>query len=91
MTSELDGGFTRDVGTTGAVSGNITAGSPRQVLRLLKEAKARKHVMEEFGAAYCAHGLMTLAGSRLYTSMADTDEVVDEALDRFEGVLKLAV
>ncbi len=46
--------------------------------------------MEEFGAAYCAHGLITLAGSRLYTSLADTDEVIDEALNRFEDVLKLA-
>jgi len=30
---------------------------------------------------------VTLAGSRVYTSMADTDEVIDEALDRFESVL----
>jgi glutamate-1-semialdehyde 2,1-aminomutase len=53
------------------------------------EAKARKHVMEEMGAAYASHGLITLAGSRIYTSLADTDEVVDEALNRFEDVFKL--
>jgi glutamate-1-semialdehyde 2,1-aminomutase len=41
------------------------------------------------GAAYMAHGLVTLAGSRIYTSMADTDEVIDNALDRFETVLRL--
>ena len=35
-----------------------------------------------------ANGLVTLAGSRMYTSMADTDEVIDDALDRFESVLK---
>lgn len=69
----------------------MNAGNPLRLLKLLKEAKARKHLMEEFGAAYCAHGLMTLAGSRIYTSMADTDEVIDNALDRFEDVLKLAV
>ena len=65
--------------------------NPIRMLLLLKQAKSRKQVMEEFGAAYCAHGLITLAGSRLYTSMADTDDVIDEALNRFEDVLKLAV
>jgi len=57
-------------------------------LRLLNELKPRKHMMEEMGAAYMANGLITLAGSRMYTSMADTDEVIDLALDRFENVLK---
>jgi len=69
----------------------MNAGNPFKLLRLLKEAKSRKHQMEQFGAAYCAHGLMTLAGSRLYTSMADTDDIIDESLNRFEDVLKLAV
>ena len=41
----------------------------------------------EMGAAYMAQGVVTLAGSRMYTSMADTDEIIDEALDRFESVL----
>ncbi len=54
----------------------------------LKEIKARKSMMEEMGAAYMAEGLVTLAGSRMYTSMADTDEIIDEALVRFERVLK---
>ena len=49
--------------------------------------KPRKHMMEEMGAAYMAQGIITLAGSRMYTSMADTDEVIDEALNRFETVL----
>jgi glutamate-1-semialdehyde 2,1-aminomutase len=39
------------------------------------------------GAAYTANGLITLAGSRMYTSMADTDDVIDDALERFERVL----
>jgi len=43
--------------------------------------------MEEMGAAYMAGGIVTLAGSRMYTSMADTDEIIDEALSRFEDVL----
>jgi glutamate-1-semialdehyde 2,1-aminomutase len=56
-------------------------------VRLLKELKPRKHMLEEMGAAYMANGLVTLAGSRMYTSMADTDEVIDDALRRFEPVL----
>jgi glutamate-1-semialdehyde 2,1-aminomutase len=56
-------------------------------LRLAKQLKPRKHMMEEMGAAYMANGLVTLAGSRMYTSMADTDKVIDDALTRFEHVL----
>lgn len=68
----------------------MDARNPFKLMKLVQEAEARKRSMEEFGAAYCAHGLITLAGSRLYTSLADTDEVIDEALNRFEDVLKLA-
>jgi glutamate-1-semialdehyde 2,1-aminomutase len=63
--------------------------SARNPLKLLREAPVRKHMMEEMGAAYMAHGIVTLAGSRLYTSMADNDDVIDEALNRFESVLSL--
>ena len=59
----------------------------RKILKLVKELKPRKHMMEEMGAAYMANGLVTLAGSRMYTSMADTDEIIDEALSHFEVVL----
>ncbi|KPL75493.1 hypothetical protein ADN00_12635 [Ornatilinea apprima] len=59
----------------------------RNPVRLARELKTRKHMMEEMGAAYMANGLITLAGSRMYTSMADTDEVIDDALARFEQVL----
>ncbi|MFO7975164.1 MAG: aminotransferase class III-fold pyridoxal phosphate-dependent enzyme [Candidatus Hydrogenedentota bacterium] len=58
-----------------------------RILKVLKEIKARKHAMEEYGAAFLAEGIVTLAGSRLYTSMADTDDVIDDALVRFERVL----
>lgn len=59
----------------------------RKPFKLLKELKPRKHMIEEMGAAFMAHGVITLAGSRMYTSMADTDDVIDEALERFEAVL----
>jgi len=56
-------------------------------IRLLKELKPRRNMMEEMGAAYMANGIVTLAGSRMYTSMADTDAVIDDALARFDDVL----
>jgi glutamate-1-semialdehyde aminotransferase len=63
----------------------------RNPLRLAKELKPRKHMMEEMGAAYMSQGLITLAGSRMYTSMADTDEVIDNALNKFDTVLAACV
>lgn len=54
--------------------------------RLLNEVKPRKQMMEEMGAAFMANGMITLAGSRAYTSMADTDAVIDEALSRFDAI-----
>ncbi len=63
-------------------------GSVIPMLRKKPEMLRRKVAMEEMGAAYMAHGIVTLAGSRLYTSLADTDEVIDEALNRFDDVFK---
>ena len=48
----------------------------------------RRKIAEEMGAAYTAAGIITLAGSRLYTSMADTDEVIEQALAGFRRVLE---
>jgi len=56
-------------------------------IKLARELKPRKHMIEEMGAAYMSQGLITLAGSRMYTSMADTDKIIDEALAKFEVVL----
>ena len=63
----------------------------RNPIRLAKELKPRKHMIEQMGAAYMANGLITLAGSRMYTSMADTNEIIDEALRRFDTVLSECV
>ena len=63
-------------------------GSVIPMLKKKPEMLRRKVAMEEMGAAYMAHGIVTLAGSRLYTSLADTDEVIDEALNRFDDVFK---
>ncbi|WP_411822494.1 aspartate aminotransferase family protein [Leptospira sp. 'Mane'] len=58
------------------------------IKKTISEAHKRKHAMEEMGAAYMAEGLVTLAGSRLYTSAADTDAVIDDALKRFDRVFQ---
>ncbi|MHA2274609.1 MAG: aspartate aminotransferase family protein [Candidatus Kariarchaeaceae archaeon] len=58
------------------------------VFKALKEIKKRKFAMEEMGMAFTAEGLITIAGSRLYTSLADTDEVIDDAIPRFENAFK---
>jgi glutamate-1-semialdehyde 2,1-aminomutase len=59
-----------------------------KILSLLKEIAARTKLMQEMGAAYMAEGIVTLAGSRMYTSAACTDEIVDDALARFERVFR---
>ena len=77
---------------TGAMSFDFSSMSfVESATGLLKNKKmmyVRKDSMERMGAAYMANGIVTLAGSRLYTSLADTDEIIDEALNRFEEVFK---
>jgi glutamate-1-semialdehyde 2,1-aminomutase len=58
------------------------------IRRVLREIKERKLMMEEFGATFMVEGIVTLAGSRLYTSAADTDEVIDDSLARFDRVFQ---
>ncbi|MFR5381460.1 MAG: aspartate aminotransferase family protein [Oscillospiraceae bacterium] len=77
---------------TGAMSFDFSSMSfAKSAVGLLKHKDmmyVRKDSMERMGAAYMANGIVTLAGSRLYTSMADTPEIIDEALNRFEEVFK---
>ena len=54
---------------------------------ILKQTGIRQREMEHIGAAYMAEGLVTLAGSRLYTSAAYTEEMIDDVLSRFDRVL----
>ncbi len=61
---------------------------PWTIPHVLKETSARQKEMEHMGAAYMAEGIVTLAGSRLYTSAAYTEEMIDDVLERFERVFK---
>lgn len=72
--------------TVGTMLFDIHLTRPWQIPGQLKEIHARKDIMTHMGAAYMAEGLVTLAGSRLYTSAADTDDIIDEALVRFDRV-----
>ncbi len=74
--------------TSGTMFVKVNVSKPWTVPAALKEIKIRRHMMEEIGAAYMAEGLVTLAGSRMYTSLADTDEIIDEALSKFESVFQ---
>lgn len=74
--------------TAGTMFVDVNIAKAWTVPAALKQIKARKHMMEEMGAAYMAEGIVTLAGSRMYTSLADTNEIIDEALIRFERVFK---
>ena len=77
---------------TGAMSFDFSSMSfLKSALGLLKHKDmmyVRKDSMERMGAAYMANGIVTLAGSRLYTSLADTPEIIDEALEKFEEVFR---
>jgi glutamate-1-semialdehyde 2,1-aminomutase len=72
--------------TVGTMHFSIDFNKFWQIPAKMKEIKARKTVMEEMGAAYMAEGIVTLAGSRLYTSAAYTDALVDEAVAAFDRV-----
>ncbi len=74
--------------TVGTMHFSINWSKPWQIPRILDETSARKKEMEHMGAAYMAEGIVTLAGSRLYTSAAYTDEMIDDVLIRFEKVFK---
>ena len=74
--------------TVGTMHYAINWSKPWQIPDLLKAVNERKEEMEHIGAAYMAEGLVTLAGSRLYTSAAYTDDMLPEILSRFENVFR---
>ncbi|HBR35280.1 MAG TPA: aspartate aminotransferase family protein, partial [Firmicutes bacterium] len=56
--------------TVGTMHYSINWSKPWQIPAVLKATSERKKEMEHMGAAYMAEGIVTLAGSRLYTSAA---------------------
>lgn len=72
--------------TVGTMHFAINWMKPWQIPYVLKETSKRKREMEHMGAAYMAEGIVTLAGSRMYTSGAYTAEMIDDVLVRFDRV-----
>ena len=72
--------------TTGTMHFSINWSKPWTIPQVLKATSERKAEMEHMGAAYMAEGIVTLAGSRLYTSAAYTEEMIDDVLTRFDKV-----
>ena len=66
----------------------INWSKPWTIPNVMKQTDIRRVEMEHIGAAYMAEGLVTLAGSRLYTSAAYDEKMIDDVLDRFERVFK---
>lgn len=72
--------------TVGTMHFSINWNKPWNIPKVLKETSIRKSEMEYMGAAYMAEGLVTLAGSRLYTSAAYDEAMIDEAVACFDKV-----
>ncbi|HKL56762.1 MAG TPA: aminotransferase class III-fold pyridoxal phosphate-dependent enzyme [Sphaerochaeta sp.] len=72
--------------TVGTMHFSINWNKPWTIPSVIKETSIRKKEMEYMGAAYMAEGLVTLAGSRLYTSAAYDEAMIDEALQAFSKV-----
>lgn len=53
---------------------------------LHKKAAERLQQLSEMGMALMAEGIVSIAAQRLYMSLADTDDVIDAALDRFDSI-----
>jgi len=76
------------IDTVGTMPYSINWAKPWTIPSVLSATSERKAEMQHMGAAYMAEGLVTLAGSRLYTSAAYTPELIDEALRRFDRVFE---
>lgn len=74
--------------TVGTTHYAINWKKPWTIPAVLNATSVRKKEMEHMGAAYMAEGLVTLAGSRLYTSAAYTEEMIQDVLARFERVFQ---
>jgi glutamate-1-semialdehyde 2,1-aminomutase len=76
------------IDTVGTMHYSINWSKPWEIPSVLKATSERKKEMQHMGAAYMAEGLVTLAGSRLYTNAQYTPELIDEALVRFDRVFQ---
>lgn len=64
---------------------------PDTIPSIMEKLPERTQMFKEMGMALTAEGLITIAASRIYTSLADTPDVIEEALGRFEHALQAYV
>ncbi len=74
--------------TVGTTHYSLNWLKPWTIPKVIDATSVRKKEMEHMGAAYMAEGIVTLAGSRFYTSAAYTEEMIQDVLVRFERVFK---
>lgn len=74
--------------TVGTMHYSINWKKPWTIPGVLSATSERKTEMTHMGCAYMAEGLVTLAGSRLYTSAAYTPKMIDQALACFDKVFQ---
>ncbi len=74
------------VDTVGTMHFAINWKKPWTLPKILDQTSKRQKEMEHIGAAYMAEGIVTLAGSRLYTSAAYDEEMIDDCIARFDRV-----
>ncbi|NLK64505.1 MAG: aminotransferase class III-fold pyridoxal phosphate-dependent enzyme [Tissierellia bacterium] len=74
--------------TVGTMHFAIDWSKPWKIAEIINETSIRKREMEHMGAAYMAEGIVTLAGSRLYTNAAYEDEMLPDILERFEHIFQ---
>ncbi len=72
--------------TVGTMHFAIDWSKPWEIPEILKQTSARQKEMEHMGCAYMAEGMVTLAGSRLYTSAAYDEASIDDAISRFDRI-----
>ena len=77
--------------TVGTMHFSIDWSKPWKIPNVLDQTSLRKREMEHMGAAYMAEGIVTLAGSRLYTSAAYEDSMLPDILERFDHVFQTIV
>lgn len=77
--------------TVGTMHYSIDWSRPWRIPKVLKETSERKSEMEHMGAVYMAEGIVTVAGSRLYTSAAYNEEMIEDVLGRFDNIFNNVV
>ena len=73
--------------TVGTMQFAIDKKKAWEIPKILEQTGIRQVEMQNMGAAYMAEGIVTLAGSRLYTSAAYDEKMIDDVIARFDRVL----